>query len=391
MTKKIKILYIVTQSELGGAQKNVLDLAVELKNRYDVLVAAGPDGGGKLFKQLADNKIRWQCLKWLRRSAINPLIDLAGFIQILFFALKEKPDIIHLHSSKAGFLGSLAGKMAGAKIIYTVHGAVFEASFSKLARKIFLWLEKFSAYFKDKIICVSANDKKLWLNYQAAPAEKLIVIHNGLDLNKIDFPPRAEAREYLASQSANFFEALQGADDSLKIVGTIANLFPEKGLPYFIETANILIKEKKLANVIFAVIGEGPDRLLLEKIIDDLDLQNKFVLTGNIVNASRYLKAFDIFVLPSVKEGLPYTILEAMAAGVPIVASHIGGIPEMIKNNYNGFLLFPRDTDALAKKIMELINNPSLGQKFSEASRQKIKEFSLAKMIAQTERIYLEK
>ncbi len=406
MTKKRKILYIVTQSEIGGAQKNVLDLAVELKNRYDVLVAAGPDGGGKIFGQLADNKIRWQCLKWLRRGGANPLIDLAGLVQILLLILKEKPDIVHLHSSKAGFLGSIAGKIAGARVIYTVHGAVFEASFSKLARKIFLWLEKFSAYFKDKIICVSANDKKLWLNYKAAPEKKLAIIHNGIDLNKTDFPSKPEAREYLTGQSANLFESIRGSDDSLKIVGTIANFFPEKGLPYLIEAADILINpvksdkvgakqfngvnRKQLKNIIFAVVGEGPDRLLLEEIINDRHLQNKFILTGNIANASRYLKAFDVFVLPSIKEGLPYTILEAMAAGVPIVASHIGGIPEMVKNNDNGFLLFPRDTDALAKKIMELINNPALGQKFSQVSQKKIQEFSLDKMIAATEKIYLE-
>ncbi len=390
MTKKRKILYIVTQSEIGGAQKNVLDLAVELKNRYDVLVAAGPDGGGKIFGQLADNKIRWQCLKWLRRGGANPLIDLAGLVQILLLILKEKPDIVHLHSSKAGFLGSIAGKIAGARVIYTVHGAVFEASFSKLARKIFLWLEKFSAYFKDKIICVSANDKKLWLNYKAAPEKKLIIIHNGLNLDKTDFLDPAEAKEYLASQSANFFEALQGTTDSLKIVGTIANFFPEKGLPYFIEAADILINQKQLKNIIFVVIGDGADRPLLEEIIKAHNLQSQFILNGTIANASRYLRAFNIFVLPSIKEGLPYTILEAMAADVPIVASHVGGLPEMIKNNVNGFLLFPRDIDTLAEKIMELLDNPALAQKFSEASQKKVQEFSLAKMIAATEKIYLE-
>lgn len=391
MAKTTKILYIVTQSELGGAQKNALDLAMEFKNRYPVLVAAGPDGGGKLFKQLADNKVRWHKLKWLRRSAANPLIDLLGLIEIFSLIIKERPDIIHLHSSKAGFLGSLAGKLAGVKVIYTVHGAVFEASFSRWARKFFLYLEKISAPFKDKIICVSANDKKLWLDYKAAPPEKLAIIHNGLDLNKMEFPSKQEAREYLASQSANLFEALRGATDNLKIIGTIANFFPEKGLPFFIEAANTLYKEKKLADVLFVVMGEGPDRLLLKKIIDDHHLQDKFILTGNIAKASRYLKAFDVFVLPSIKEGLPYTILEAMAAGVPIIASHIGGIPEMIKNNENGFLLFPRDTDGLAKKITELLDNPALAQRFSEASQKKVLEFSLYKMIAETEKAYFEK
>ncbi|MBU2219674.1 glycosyltransferase, partial [Patescibacteria group bacterium] len=215
-----KIIYIVTQSEFGGAQKNVLDLAIAFKNRYDVLVAAGPDGGGKLFKRLADNKINWRQLKWLRRSAANPFIDFMGLVEILSLLIKERPNLLHLHSSKAGFLGSLAGRLTGVKIVYTVHGAVFEASFSRLAKKFFFYLEKFSVYFKDKIICVSVNDKKLWLNYRAAPAEKLFVVHNGLDLNRTDFLSKSEAREYLAGQSANLFEALQGTDSNLKIVGT---------------------------------------------------------------------------------------------------------------------------------------------------------------------------
>lgn len=385
-----KILYLITQSELGGAQKNVLDLANELKNRYQILVAAGPDGGGKLFKQLADNKIRWRELTWLRRSAANPLRDAGAFFQILFLVLKEKPDIIHLHSSKAGFLGALAGRLAGAKIIYTVHGAVFEAAFSNLARKMFLWLEKFGAYFKDRIICVSQNDRKLWLEHRAAPTEKIFVVPNGLDLAKTEFLSRGEAREYLAGQSANFFEALNGTDETLRIVGTIANFFPEKGLPYLIEAADILINKKRLPNLIFAVIGGGPEKLLLEQMIAEHRLEKNFVLAGMIGRAARCLKAFDIFVLPSIKEGLPYTILEAMAADRPIIASHVGGIPEMIASGENGCLFFPRDSESLAQKIAQLLNEPALRQKFAAASLEKVKEFSLEKMIAATERVYLE-
>ncbi|MDD2753551.1 MAG: glycosyltransferase family 4 protein [Candidatus Portnoybacteria bacterium] len=385
-----KIIYIITQSELGGAQENVLDLAAGLREKYDVLVAAGPDGGGKLFKQLADNKISFQELKWLRRSAANPFADIAGLVEIFSLLLKERPDVIHLHSSKAGFLGSLAGKLAGVKVVYTVHGAVFEASFSGLARKFFLYLEKFSAPFKDKIICVSANDKKLWLKYNAAPETKLAIVYNGIDL-KTAFLPKAEAKEYLASQSANFFEALRGSNEKLRIVGTVANFFPEKGLPYLIEAADVLINKKQIKNIIFAIMGEGPQRLLLKEMLEERGLADKFILLGTVANPFKYLKAFDVFTQPSTKEGLPYAILWAMAAELPIVASHVGGIPEMVKNGDNGFLIFPRDTDTLAEKILELLSNHALSQKFTFNSRQKIREFSLDKMIAATEKIYLEK
>ncbi len=388
--KKTKILYLVTQSELGGAQKNVLDLANGLKAKYDILVAAGPDGGGKLFKQLADKKIRYFELRWLRRNAANPLVDTAGLFEIIGLLFKEKPDLIHLHSSKAGFLGAIAGKIMGIRVIYTVHGAVFEASFSRLAKQLFLLLEGFSAYFKDKIICVSDNDLRVWLKYDVAPAQKLTVVYNGLDLTSLDFLPQPAAREHLFSQSANLFEAAQGSKDELKIIGTIANFFPEKGLPYLIEAADILINKKQLQNLLFVVIGEGPDRLLLEEIIEDHQLQNKFILTGSVSNAAKYLKAFDVFTAPSTKEGRPYVIMEAMAAGLPIVASHVGGIPELIKNNQEGFLVWQRDSEALAEKILELLNNKSLAQQFGLAAQQKAQGFSLDKMIAATEKVYFD-
>ncbi len=383
-----KIIYIVTQSELGGAQKNVLDLAVALKNRYAVLVAAGPDGDDKLFKRLADNKVRWHKLKWLRRSAANPLIDLLGLIEIFLLLIKEKPHILHLHSSKAGFLGSLAGWIARVKVIYTVHGAVFEASFSRLARKFFLYLEKLGAYFKDKIICVSANDKKLWLDHQVAPAAKLFVVHNGLDLTK-DFLSKPDSREYLASQSANFFEALKGSDNNIKIVGVVANFFPEKGLPYLIEVADILINKKRVKNLLFAVIGNGPDKMLLEKMIAEHGLENNFILISGLSQAAPYLKAFDVFVLPSAKEGLPYTILEAMAAGLPIVSTDRGAITESVIDGQNGFIVGVRRPEQLAERIGTLIDDPALRMKMGKKSRALYEEkFTEGRMVEKLTRVF---
>ena len=384
-----KILYLITQSEYGGAQKNVLDLAREFKEKYQVMVAIGPDGDGSLFTRLDEIKIPVIKLKYLRRSATNPLMDLLGLCEIRRLLKKERPDVLHLHSSKAGVLGSLATCcLPKIKVIYTVHGAVFEASFSSLARKLFLWLEKLTARFKDKIICVSANDKKLWLKYKAAPDDKLAVIHNGLDLNEKPLS-KDQAREELFSQSAPLFEAARGSGPDLKLVGAIANFYPEKGLSYFIEAANILINKQKIKNTIFIIIGEGLERPLLEEIIKDSGLEKNFILTGNIRHASQLLPALDIFVLPSVKEGLPYTAMEAMAAGLPIVASYVGGLPEIVEGKKNGFLVLPRNPDMLAKKIMELLQNPALAAKFSQAAKQKIQEFSLDKMVKETEKIYL--
>jgi glycosyltransferase involved in cell wall biosynthesis len=407
----LKILYIITQSELGGAQKNVLDLATGLKNRHQVLVAAGNEGSGRFFEVLRKSQIPCVRLKYLRRS-INPYFDLLGLLEIRKLVKKERPDVLHLHSSKAGLLGSLAGetlRFSSAlfginrsgyrlKIIYTVHGAVFTAAFSTLTQKIFLWLEKSAAYLKDKIICVSANDKKLWLENRAAPENKLTVIHNGIASEKIEFLEENKARKELIEfldvrhpeiQMLQYSGCLTSR--KTKIVGTIANFYPEKGLLYLIKAAKFMGKNALAPEAIFVIIGEGPDRKMLEGMIKERGLENKFFLTGALPNAAQYLKAFDVFVLPSIKEGFPYVLLEAMAARLPIIASLVGGTPEIIDNGKNGFLILSKNPKILAERITDILDNPELAGKLSQGAGEKVKEFSVEKMIEETERVYLEK
>ena len=370
-----KILYLITQSEMGGAQKNVLDLARALKEKYEILVAAGLDGGGALFGKLEQTNINFKKLRWLRRAP-HPLFDFLAFFEIKKLLKKENPNILHLHSSKAGILGSWAVDPKKIKIIYTVHGAVFEAPFGLLSKKLFLWLEKLTASRKHKIICVSENDRNLWIKHRAAPPEKITVIHNGLNWQNLNFLPQEEVRKEL------------NLPLKAKILGCVANFYPEKGLRYLVETAQILNQAGEFKNLVWALMGDGQERKLLENLIKKYRLEN-FLLLGRKSNPSQYLKAFDVFVLPSLKEGLPYAILEAMAAGLPIVASRAGGIPEMIANGQNGFLVEPKDTKALAQKITEILRDPSLAQKFSENSQKKLAEFSLPLMVDKTEQIYL--
>lgn len=390
-----KILYIITQSETGGAGKNVLDLVRCLRQDHKVFVAAGRSSCKKsldkpedkdLFSDLERLDIPYRKLRWLCRQ-ISPWRDFMAFFEILKIIKKEKPDIIHLHSSKAGVIGSVAGWLAGKKVFYTVHGAVFTAAFGAFSRQLFLWAERLTSPFKDKIICVSRNDQNLWLKYKAAPKDKLMVIQNGIDLDR-KFPERNEARECLFGVSVPLFEAAKGSDVDLRLVGTIANFYPEKGLSFLIESADQILKKKD--NIIFVVIGDGLERPLLEKMIEVHGLQKKFILAGRIKNASKIMKAFDIFVLPSIKEGFPYVLLEAMLAGTPVVATHTGGIPEIVENGKTGLLTLPKNPDGMAQKISDLLDNPELAQQLSANAKQKIQSFSLEKMVKETEKIYLE-
>ncbi len=383
-----KILYFITQSEFGGAQRYVFDLANNLKSDFQVAVAMGEQrNNGKLAKILQENNIKYYIIPHLKRS-ISPINEILALREIIKLIKQYQPDIIHLNSSKISILGSLASLLLKStfdirhsKIVYTVHGWVFNEPLPWLLKKFYLYAEKFTAGFKDKIICVSEYDKQVALKYKIAPAEKLVTIHNGIA--PIEFYAKEEARQILHSQVASY-----ELWDTRLLVGSIGNLYKTKGYEYLIEATDILINKNKLPAT-FLIIGDGSERKNLENLIKKYNLQNNFILAGQIDQAARLLKAFDVYVCSSVKEGLPYTVLEAMLAGLPIVSTNVGGLPEMIENNKTGLLSKPAKARDLAEKIKLLIDNKTLRQELGMCAEEKVKaEFSLEKMVEETKNIY---
>ena len=372
-----KILYFITQSEYGGAQRYVFDLADNLKKDFEVAVAMGEQGkDGKLAKILDKNNIKYYIIPRLKRD-ISPLNEILAFFEIIKLIKKFQPDIIHLNSSKISILGSLAGlfiklKIKNLKIIYTVHGWVFNEPLPAPVKWFYLWAEKFTAKFKDKIICVSESDRQVALKYKIAPVEKLITIHNGLA--PVNFYTREEALPLLAKERA-------GGE---VFIGSIGNLYKTKGFEYLIEAADILT-HKLNTPATFIIIGEGKEREALKNLIAKYNLKNNFILAGSIDEAARLLPAFDVYVCSSVKEGLSYTLIEAMQAGRPIVATAVGGNPEMIENEKTGLLSKPADARDLAEKIKTLLNNKTLALELGQNAKAKaMAEFGLEKMVEQT-------
>ena len=171
-------------------------------------------------------------------------------------------------------------------------------------------------------------------------------------------------------------------------IGSIGNLYKTKGFEYFIEAADILINQSRLSAT-FIIIGEGKEREALEKLIAKYNLKNNFILAGNIDQAARLLPAFDVYVCSSVKEGLSYTLIEAMQAGRPIVATAVGGNPELIENNITGLISAAQNAQALAEKIKTLLDNKTLADKLGQSAKAKaMAEFGLEKMVEQTKKIY---
>lgn len=378
---KPKILYLITQAETGGAQKYIYDLATSQPGQnFEIIVALGQSQDQNLAEKLREKNIAVHQLKHLVRP-ISPLHDLLAIFEIKKLCRKLKPDIVHLNSTKAGVLGSIAShlikKQLPHRLIYTAHGWVFNEPMNPLKKKLFLFLEKLTARFKDKIICVSEFDRQAALKNKIGPEKNLITVHNGLNFEEIDFLTKEIARRELNLPADKI------------ILGAIANFYPTKGLKYFIEAVNLL--RQKNNNLMAVVIGDGEERQELENLIANYHLQNYFLLLGRQTKAAQYLPAFDFYVCSSVKEGLSYTLLEAALARLPIVATNVGGNPEIVIDQKTGLLAQTKNSQDLAAKIQTLIEQPTLAQELGNNAYLWVKEnFSLGAMAEQTFAQYTE-
>ena len=383
MNQRQKILYFVTKSAWGGAQKYIYDLATRLRpDQFDIAVACG--GGEALVKRLEERHVRVISIASLERdiNLAKELFTLFSFIKIIY---REKPDIVHLNSSKVGGLGAVAAKIVswvmgyGLWVVFTVHGWPFKEDrprWQKLAVYFLSWL---SSLFQNKIILIDRADLATarWF----IPETKLHLIAHGIA--PIDFRPRESARAF-------FMQAIGRKEDhDLVLIGTIAELTKNKGLKYLIGAAAQVKSELQNPNFKIVIIGEGESRIELQREIQRLKLSDTVFLLGFVPNAARYLKGLDIFVLPSLKEGLPYSIMEAMAAGLPVVATNVGGIPDLIIDGKSGLIVPPKDPAAIAKAILPLLQDPRERQSLSQEARRRIAtSFNIEAMVAKTIAVY---
>lgn len=398
MPERKKVLYIVTKSVWGGAQRYVYDIATNLpKDRFEAVVAAGPHtnkigvgtgGNGPLFEMLGREDIRTIQIPAFRRD-INPLKEFAAFFQLLKVYARERPDIIHLSSSKAGGLGALAAFIykflppttyhLPPTVIFTVHGWGFLEDRVWIAKKIILFVSWFASLFQDKIILLDRAD------FAAAekfiPARKLALIPNGI--KDIDFLARHDARALLAQKTGRII-----AEDTI-LIGAIAELTRNKGLPYLIEAVKNISLPATSYKLQAILIGDGEEKNRLQSMIDSQGLGDMITLAGFIPRANQYLKAFDIFVLPSLKEGLPYVVMEAMAASLPAVATDVGGLSDLITSGQDGILVPPKDPAALTDALRALCQDAGTRAKIGAHARETAAtKFAFRAMLERTINLY---
>lgn len=332
---KQKKLYVITKSNWGGAQKYVFDMAKnDKKSHLEVAVALG--GNGELAEKLRAENLPTFKIDGLGRD-VNIFKEFIVFVSFLKIYRKYRPKVVHLNSSKVGGLGALVARISGVpKIVYTAHGWVFNESRPRWQILILKFLSWLTILLCHEVWVLSEFEKKQVENWPFA-RKKILV--KPMELEPIDFVDQNEARRFLINLAQKINpDFLLNPDE--KLIGSIGELHKNKGYDRAIELLKNspekifgLITENYqiLKNWKWIIIGEGEEHKALEKQIKDAGFSDKIILVGKIMGAP-YLKAFDLFLFPSRKEGRPYAILEAMAAGLPIVSTKVGGIPEMTKS-----------------------------------------------------------
>jgi len=357
MDRKIRIAHAIYGLKYGGAEKLLVPLSSRIdRERFHAIVVALTCGGpveDDLRREGVDVRV-------MRRDARFGPRDLLALIALL---RRERIDIVHTHLQNADILAGLAAKACGVKQVSTFHGIVHDAGpvgTLKLRLRVRL---------PDRIIAVSAATAKTCVDEFGARRDKVGIVYNGLDSDSFFPPVKVEPRQET-------------------ILATVGRLEEEKGNAFFLEALSQVRKVR--TNVMGMVIGDGSLRGALERQAAELGLKEAVHFLGDRNDVPDLLRIVDIVVIPSISEGLSLVALEAMACGKPVVATRVGGIPELIDDGTNGLLVPPADPRALARSVLELAGDGDLRERMGSHGRAKVMgQFSLETMIRGIERVYL--
>jgi len=362
---KINVVHLVEELTIGGLEKTLTAVVLNLnKKKYNVSVWCLREGGffaDKLVKEGIDVNILHIS------TSRNPLS-----IYKLYRLLKShKFDIIHTHAYSAGTIGRISAFLAGIPVIISHNHSIYD-----YYNKYYHFVEWLLSLITDRVICISEVVNRFANETQRINAKKLITIHNGID----DVCPVTEKR------SSDLKKEL-GLPINHSVICTIAHLEEHKGLKYLLESASLLLASRR--DISFLFVGVGALERKLKKLCVDLKIEKNVIFSGERSDIPEILFSIDIFVLPSLREGLPLTILEAMACGKPVIATNVGGIPEIVVDGVSGILVSPKDPEALFRAMDELLNDRAKLTKMGHHGERVCEEsFSSNAMIEKIENLY---
>jgi glycosyltransferase involved in cell wall biosynthesis len=358
---KVKLLYIITSLGFGGAENLLLSYVKRLdKKKYSILVCCLRDKPDDLLQEISNYA---EVIKLGIPNRFNPII----IIHLVKLIRRIKPQIIHTHLFQPR--------------IYTAFSSLFFHKVILIAHKhnnvnlrkhnIFIILEILSFLFYKRIIAISQSVKKSLMKYELVPERKISIVYNGIDFNKFN-------ESYIS----------KGYNQGKKLtIGTVCRLERQKGLKYLLLAMRLILT--KFPDTILEIIGEGSLEPELKLLSKKLGISNSVIFFGKFANVIPFYKRMDIFVLPSIYEGFGIVILEAMASGIPIVATNIEGIKEVIVNEISGLLVSPKNPDDLACAILQIIENRQLREKLIDEGIKRARLFDIDEHVKSLDNLYM--
>lgn len=388
MLKRIKAIHIIARLDKGGSAENTLLTVMGLDREiYDVFLVKGLS----VESNMADDETRAveEMVREAEREGIR-IITVPGLVRRihLFYDLKaffalikilryEHPDIVHTHTSKAGIMGRWAAFLTGIPvIIHTPHGHVFWGYFGRCKTLFYIILEKLTACITDKIIALTEQEKKDHLHFLIASEDKFSVVHSGINLDRFS---------NLSVDPAVMKRELEIPEGNL-VVGTAGRLTPVKGQRYLIEAARKIVDVKP--DTTFVFLGDGELLNELKNMAFRLGIRENVKFLGWRPDVAEVMSTFDIFVLPSLNEGMGRVLVEAMAMGKPIVASDVGGIADLVVDGKNGFLVPAADVEIMVVRINDLLESAEKRKKMGENGKSRAANYSSNLMVKNIDQLY---
>ncbi len=373
----LRLLEVVTRLDVGGVPAHLMLLLEGLRARgYEITVACGAcDPEHKA--RLAALGIHLEMVELHRLP--SPVHDIRGLVRLHQLIRRGRFDIVHTHMSKAALLGGLAGWLAHVPVkVNTAHNLGSVAMPKAWLRALFWIYDKILlSVTMDAVITVSERARNAVLSKHLLGPERVFAIPNGI----------LSARSGHADAARAMLLAGHSGGDGRLIIGTVARLVWFKGLDVLVAAAATVVKS--CPESVFVVVGGGPLRAELEHQAKVLGVGRHFIFLGERRGMAQLYRAFDLFVLPSVSEGMPLTILEAMNAATPVIATRVGGVPELVDDGETGLLVPPRDPDALAAAILRLLENPRLREDMGRHGRERVeRQFTAERMVISTDQLF---
>ncbi|MGB7296735.1 MAG: glycosyltransferase family 4 protein [Candidatus Aminicenantales bacterium] len=370
--EKLRIMEMIDRPSLGGGQTALLLLAENLDREvFQVFVCSG--GEGPLAEQARSKGLAFVPAPLNKRIGFRYRSEIASVLK------DQKIDVLHTHGGVAGIHGRAAARLAKTPaVVHTLHGIHYLHYRNPFLRRLYVLLERRCSRITDRLVLVCRSDLRQARKHKLAPEGKMTVILNGIDIRQV--PMTAE----IARRRNEL-----GGEPGRPLVGTVARLHRQKGIIHLLRACRRILEAVPLASI--AIVGDGPQAGRLKREARRLGLGQRCLFLGAREDATSLMALFDIFVLPSLWEGLPFVLVEAAALGKPIVATAVDGVPEILENGRTGFLVLPGDPEALAGAVIRLLRDKDEAGRLGERAKSFVPpRFPLRRMVEQTQNLYLE-